>query len=123
MLCKRQKGGRRCLSCFSGRRLPCPGLACLPNRRTDVKEWGSTGCSETMGQYIVIIVAAGVAGWLILLLMCAYVKARERRSWPIIETPIAGNQIVQVTARGDCLPTPEPRRAHQDRPAEIRSLA
>jgi hypothetical protein len=29
---------------------------------------------------VMTIIAAGAAGWLILLLMCAYAKARERRN-------------------------------------------
>ena len=35
---------------------------------------------KLMRKRAVTIVAAGAAGWLILLLMCAYSKARERRN-------------------------------------------
>jgi len=39
--------------------------------------WRST---DLMRKRAVTIIAAGAAGWLILLLMCAYSKARERRN-------------------------------------------
>jgi hypothetical protein len=33
-----------------------------------------------MRKSVVTIVAAGAAGWLVILLMCAYSKARDRRN-------------------------------------------
>ena len=60
------------------------GLACVQNRRANVT--GTDPPSDTdpririEGKLSVTIVLAGAAGWLILLLMCAYAKGRDRRA-------------------------------------------
>jgi hypothetical protein len=57
-------------------------LARLQDRRADVTERISLPTLAThriQEEKVVTIVFAGAAGWLILLLMCAYAKGRDRR--------------------------------------------